>query len=59
MKKHLYIGLIVFAVLVLALGGLVVRSTAAVVRRGAGVRTRPGWARGGAAAPASLPSRAR
>ena len=58
MKKGFYIGLIVFAVLVLALGGLVVRSTAAAVRRGAGVRTRPGWARGGAAQ-ASLPSRAR
>jgi hypothetical protein len=58
MKKHFYIGLIVFAVLVLALGGLLVRSTAAVVRRGAGVGRRPGWARGGAA-PASLPSRAR
>ena len=58
MKKRFYIGLIVLAVLVLALGGLLVRSAAAVVRRGAGVRTRPRWARGGAA-PASLPSRAR
>jgi len=55
MKKRFYIGLIVFVVLMLALGGLVVRSTAAVVRRGAGVRTRPGWTRGGAAS-ASLPS---
>jgi hypothetical protein len=54
MKKRFYIGLIIFAVLVLALGGLVVRSTAAAVRSGAGIRTRPGWARGGAAL-ASLP----
>ena len=46
MRKPFYIGLIVFAVLVLALGGLVIRSAAAVVRRRAGVQTRPGWARG-------------
>jgi hypothetical protein len=58
MKKRFYVGLIVLAVLLLALGGLVVRSTAAVVRSRAGLRTRPLWPRGGAT-PASLPSRAR
>jgi hypothetical protein len=57
MKKRLYIGLIVLAVLLLALGGLVVRSTAAVRSR-AGLRTRPFWPRD-AATPASLSSRAR
>lgn len=57
MKKHLYIGLIVFAFLVLALGGLVVRSTTAVVRRGAGVRTGPGWAAAGQPRRPCLPKR--
>jgi hypothetical protein len=55
MKKRFYVGLIVLAVLLLALGGLVVRSTAAVVRSRAGLRTRPLWPRDGAT-PASLPS---
>ncbi|MGH3091346.1 MAG: hypothetical protein ACRDOP_11570 [Gaiellaceae bacterium] len=57
MKRRLLIGLIVLAVLLLALAGLIVRSTTAAVRSRAR-RTRPAWPRGGAA-PASLPSRAR
>jgi hypothetical protein len=57
MKRRLFIGLIVLAVLLLALGGLIVRSAAAAVRSRTR-RTRPAWPRGGAAA-ASLPSRAR
>jgi hypothetical protein len=58
MKKRFYLSLIVLAVLLLALGGLVVRSTAAVVRSMAGLRPTPAWPRDGAA-PASMPSRAR
>jgi hypothetical protein len=58
MKKRLFLSLIVLAILLLALGGLVVRSTAAVVRSGAVLRPGPMWPRG-RPAPASLPSRAR
>jgi hypothetical protein len=43
MKKRFYVGVIVLAVLLLALGGLIVRSTAAVVRSRAGFR--PGGSR--------------
>lgn len=57
MKRRFYLGLIVLAVLLLALGGLVVRSTAAVVQ-GTARRTRPAWLHDGAA-PVSLSSRAR
>ena len=41
MKKRFYLGLIILAVLLLALGGLVVRSTAALFRMGSRVRTEP------------------
>lgn len=37
MKKRFYLGLIILAVLLLALGGLVVRSTAALFRMGFGL----------------------
>jgi len=58
MKRRFYLSLIVLAILLLALGGLVVRSTAAVVRSVAVLRPGPTWPRGRAAA-ASLPTRAR
>jgi uncharacterized membrane protein len=58
MKRRLLIGLIVLAVLVLALAGLVVHLAAAAARSMAGRQTRPAWLRDGAA-PASLPSRTR
>jgi hypothetical protein len=46
MKRASYLGLIVLAVLLLALGGLLVRSTAAFVP-GRARRTRPAWPRNG------------
>jgi hypothetical protein len=58
MKKRFYLSLIILAVLLLALGGLIVRSTAAAVRSTVARRTRPAWPRA-RAAPVSLPSRAR
>jgi hypothetical protein len=57
MKRRFYIGLIILGVLLLALGGVLVRSTAAVVRSTAR-RTMPAWLHDGAAR-VSLPSRAR
>jgi hypothetical protein len=57
MKRRLLIGLIVLALLLLALAGLAVRS-AAGVRSTAELHMRPTWSRDGAAA-GSLPSRAR
>jgi hypothetical protein len=40
MKRRFYLGLIVLAVLLLALGGLLVRSTGALARSTAGLRPR-------------------
>lgn len=57
MKRRFYIALIVLAVLLLALGGVLVRSTVAVVRSTARL-ARPAWLHDGAA-PVALPSRAR
>ena len=45
MKKRFYLGLVVLALLLLAVAGLVLRSGAAVVQNPAGPRARSTWRR--------------